>query len=146
MWPRNVLSYDFFWWFVFLGGPRTFSAWLTLRLLWAFFVICINPRWPPAMTKFNFGSNCRKTMGNTNRIGFVGLQSPFLVLLFHFGASIRILVILSNIWNVRVLYLTKDYLSCSVYWWYSSNTDILSSCHLYSVIWCLRYILFAQFT
>ena len=47
----------FVWWFVFLGGPRTFSAWLPLCPLWAIFVICINPRWPPAdMTKINFES------------------------------------------------------------------------------------------
>ena len=46
--PRNVLSYDFFCWFISLRGPRTISAWLPLCNLWAIFVICINPRWPPA--------------------------------------------------------------------------------------------------
>ena len=93
-----------FWWFVFLGGPRTIPAWLPLRPLWAIFVICINPRWPPAdMTKINYGSTCHKMMHNTYIMGFLGLQNPFLGLFFHFRASIRIFGILSNIWNVRVL-------------------------------------------
>ena len=68
----------FFWWFVFLGGPRTIPAWLPLRLLWAIFVICINPRWPPAdMTKINFGSTCHKMMYNTSIMFFWGCRIHF---------------------------------------------------------------------
>ena len=45
--PRNVLSYELFWWFLYWGHYRTILAWLPLWQPWATFFIGKNPRWPP---------------------------------------------------------------------------------------------------